>query len=204
MGIDHNKNLPFEKALFSKVQRQILALFFNHVDESFYTNEIIRIIGSGSGSVQRELNKLALSGLVTIQKIGNQKRYQVNRDAPIFSEIRNIVIKTFGLVDRIRDALTPVSEQIIIGFIYGSIAKENSTAQSDIDLMLITDKLAYTDIYPLLESVGIQLRRAINPTIYSSTEWTRKIKEANNFLTRVLEQPKIFLIGNEHELGAFS
>ena len=204
MGINHNKNLPLEKALFSKVQRQILALFFNQVDEGFYTNEIIRIIGSGSGSVQRELEKLVLSGLVTMQKIGNQKRYQANQNSAIFSEIRNIVIKTFGLADLIRDALKPIFKQIIVAFIYGSIAKENSTSQSDVDLMLITDKLTYTDIYPLLENAGGQLKRTINPTIYSSTEWTRKIKEKNNFLTRVLEQPKIFLIGNEHELGTFS
>lgn len=204
MGIEKIKNIPIEKALFTKVQRQILALFFNHTDESFYTNEIIRIIGSGSGAIQRELKKLTLSGLLTTEKVGNQKRYQVNLSSPIFSELKNIIMKTFGLADRIRDILKPISAQIHIGFIYGSIAKGEATAQSDIDLMLISDNLTYADIYPLFENIGAELKRMVNPTIYSSAEWMHKSKEKNNFIMRVLEQPKFFLIGNEHELRTFS
>lgn len=204
MGIEKPKNIPVEKALFSKVQRQIFSLFFNHIDESFYTNEIIRRIGSGTGAIQRELKKLTLSGVLTIQKIGNQKRYQANPGSPIFSELKNIITKTFGLADRIRDILNPISAQIQFGFIYGSIAKGEATAESDIDLMLISDNLTYADVYPLFEDIGTELKRTVNPTIYSSTEWVRKLKEKNNFIMKVLEQPKIFLIGNDHELGTLS
>jgi predicted nucleotidyltransferase len=204
MGIEKIKNIPIEKALFSKVQRQILALFFNHTDESFYTNEIIRLIGSGSGAIQRELKRLTLSGLLTIQKVGNQKRYQANPSSPIFSELKNIITKTFGLADCLRDALKPISAQIHIGFIYGSIAKGEATSQSDIDLMLISDSLTYADVYSLFENIGTQLKRTVNPTIYSSAEWIQKSKEKNNFIMRVLEQSKIFLIGNVHELRTIS
>lgn len=201
MGIiSHDKSIPPEEALFSQAQRQVLALLFTHPDRSFYTNEIIHLTNSGSGAIQRELKKLASSELITIQKIGNQKRYQANHTSPIFSEIRNIVIKTFGLADCIRNALTSVAKQIHVAFIYGSIARGDATAKSDIDLMLITDKLSYADVFPLLENTNTQLQRTVNPSIYSLIEWKDKVKSGNHFLIKVLQQPKIFLIGNEHEL----
>lgn len=187
-------------ALFSKVRQCVLALLYGQPDRSFHTNEIIRLTHSGTGAVQRELEKLATVGLITAEAIGNQKRYAANCASPVFSELRSIVLKTFGLADVIRDALTPIASQVHIAFIYGSIAKQEDTSSSDVDLMLVCDNLTYADLFRLLEETQVKLGRPIHPTFYSPAEWTRKYKAHNNFLTQLVKQPKIFLIGTEDEL----
>jgi len=186
--------------LFSKTRQNVLALLYGQPDRSFHTNEIIRLTGSGTGSIQRELDKLSSAGLITVEAIGNQKRYAANRTSPLFSELRGIVLKTFGLADVLQEALSPIISQIHIAFIYGSIAKQEDTAYSDIDLMLVSDSLTYADLFKLLEEVQVQLGRSIHPTFYSLSEWKRKREANNNFLNQVMVQPKIFLIGTEDEL----
>ncbi len=200
MGMNH---VNPSNALFTKVQQQVLGLLYGQPDTDFYTNEIIRLTKSGTGAVQRELAKLTSAGLVIVKQIGNQKHYQANQATPFFSELRGIVIKTFGLADVIRDALNPVTKKIYFAFIYGSIAKQEDTAESDIDLMIITDKLTYSDLFKLLGKTESQLGRKINPTFYSPDEWTRKYVEGNNFINQLLKKPKIFLIGTEDEFREF-
>ncbi|MCD6027240.1 MAG: hypothetical protein K0R08_1759 [Solimicrobium sp.] len=183
-------------ALFSKVQQQVLGLLFVNAQRSFYTNEIVRFVGSGVGVVQRELEKLAESELITIQKIGNQKHYQANPDTPIFSELRSIMLKTVGLADILRLALLSYSDKIQAAFIYGSIADGRDTAKSDIDLFIISKELTYADVVDALSEHETKLGRPINPLIYSMEEIKRKLDEHNAFVSRVLKQPKIFLIGS--------
>lgn len=187
-------------ALFSKVQQRVLGLLFVNADRSFYTNEIMRFVDSGIGVVQRELEKLAVSGLVTVKKIGNQKHYQARRDTPIFEELRGIMIKTVGVADILRLALLPLSDRIQAAFIYGSIAKGSDTARSDIDVLIIGKDLAYADVYGILSEHEAQLGRPVNPSIYSMEELKRKLADDNTFVSRVLEQPKIFLIGSLDDL----
>jgi predicted nucleotidyltransferase len=187
-------------ALFSKVRQCVLALIYGQPDRSFHTNEIIRLTHSGTGAVQRELEKLTAVGLITVRSIGNQKHYSANCSSPLFTELRCIVLKTFGLADVLREALAPISSQIHIAFIYGSMAKQEDTATSDIDLMLVGDNLTYADVFKLLEEAQGKLGRPINPTFYSPTEWTRKHQANNHFVARIVKQPKIFLIGTEDEL----
>ena len=195
--------MSLSNIFFSKVRQSVLGLLYGQPDKSFHTNEIIRFTQSGTGAVQRELEKLANVGLITMQSIGNQKRYQANESSPLYSELRSIVLKTFGLHDILRQALNPITPQIYMAFIYGSIAKQEDTSTSDIDLMLICEDLTYADLFKLLEEVQVQLWRKINPTFYSPTEWSKKLKSHNNFLTQVIKQPKIFLIGTENELATF-
>jgi len=195
-----DKTVSLTDALFSKVQRCVLGLIFGNPDRSFYANELFRLAGSGTGAVVRELAKLADSGLVTVSKIGNQKHYQANRDAPIFEELRGIVLKTFGMADVLRQGLLPLSSQISVAFVYGSVAKGTDTAKSDIDVMVIGDDLAYPEVYSALMPVEVQLGRKINPSIYSNEDMQKKLKKGNAFLTRIMAQPKIFLIGSERDL----
>jgi len=197
MGIT---SIGLADALFSKVQQRVLGLLFVNADRSFYTNEIVRFVDSGIGVVQRELEKLAQSGLVTIKKVGNQKHYQANPDTPIFAELRGIVLKTVGLADILRLALLPLSDKIQTAFIYGSIAKGSDTAKSDIDVLIIGTELAYADVYEALSAHESDIGRPVNPSIYSTQELQRKLAEDNAFVSRVLEQPKIFLIGSDNDL----
>ncbi len=196
------KNLKLSDGLFSKVRQHVLGLLYSQANSDFYTNEIIRLTHSGTGAVQRELEKLTFLGLITVKQVGNQKRYQANQGLPFFTELRSIVLKTFGLADVVQDALKSLSpEQLHFAFIYGSIAKQEDTASSDIDLMLIGDDFVYADVFHLLQKAEAQLNRKINPTIYAPSEWIRKYKAKNNFVLQIIKQPKIFLVGTEDEFS---
>jgi predicted nucleotidyltransferase len=194
------KKTSLGEALFTKTQRRVLGLLFGNPDRSYYANEIVRFAGAGIGTVQRELGRLESAHLVTTSKIGNQKHYQANREAPIFEELRGIVLKTFGVADHLRAALAPLAKRIRAAFIYGSVAKGADTARSDIDVMIVSDDLSFPDAIQALTKAEGAIGRSINPSVYGRGEWTRKLSEAGGFLQRVMEQPRIFLIGSDDDL----
>jgi len=189
-------------ALFSRTQQKVLALLFGQPDRSFYATELITLAGAGSGAVQRELAKLEQSGLVTSRRIGNQKHYQANQGSPLFAELSGIVRKTVAVAEPLREALHSVASDISAAFVYGSIAKRSDTSQSDIDLMIVSDKLTYADIYAALEPFVLAVNRKVDPTIYTRLELSKRIRAGNAFVLRVLEQPKVWVIGTEHDLAA--
>jgi len=188
--------------LFSGVQRRLLALFYGQPDRSYYGNELLRLTATGRGGLQRELSRLVASGLVDVAAVGNQKHYRANRAVPIFNELRGIVLKTFGLADVLREALAPLAERIELAFVFGSIAKGSDTAASDIDLLVVSDLLAYAELFDSLAAAEETLGREINPALYAKAEFEQKIAADNHFVTRVLAQPKILLIGNEDDIPA--
>ena len=188
-------------ALFTGTQQRVLALLFGHPGRSFYATELIGLAGAGSGAVQRELARLSQSGLITAQPLGNQKHYQANTASPVFAELSAIVQKTFGLAEPLRAALAPLAKRIGAAFVYGSVAKQQDTASSDVDLMIVSDTVTYPDLYSALESVSQRLGRTVSPTIYTHKELAKRIKSGESFVTRVLEQPKIWLIGSEDDLA---
>jgi predicted nucleotidyltransferase len=189
-------------ALFSTVQQRVLGLLFGHPERSFYASELIQLVGAGSGAVQREIARLEQSGLVTMHRLGAQKHYQANRKSPLFAELRSIARKTVGLAEPLRDALKPLKPQIAASFVYGSIAKRRDTAASDIDLMVLSDTLTYADVFKVLDPLGTRLGRSVNPSVYSRAEWVKRLRGGNAFASRVLAQPKLWIIGNEHDLPA--
>jgi predicted nucleotidyltransferase len=191
-------------ALFPRVRQRVLGILFGNPGRSFFASEIIALAQSGSGAVQRELADLTASGLLTVTAVGNQKHYQANASAPIFAELRGLVLKTFGLGDVLRDALSPLASEIQAAFVFGSVAKQQDTAQSDIDVMIMSDTLGYADVFGALEPASITLGRPVNPTVYSKSQLTKRARQDNAFVTRVLQQPKIWLIGSEGSLGAAS
>jgi predicted nucleotidyltransferase len=189
-------------ALFAKVQQRVLGVLFGNPRRSFYANEVIALARSGTGAVQRELGRLEASGLVTVSRVGNQKHYQANAGSPVFEELRVLVLKTVGLADVLRAALAPMAKDIRAAFVYGSVAKGQDTATSDIDLMVISDRLTHADLFAVLEDATVQLGRKVAPTVYSAKELSRRVRQENVFVTRVLAQPKLWLIGDERVLAA--
>lgn len=189
-------------ALFPKVRQRVLAVLFGTPDRSFYANEVIALAQSGTGAVQRELADLAKAGLLTVSKQGNQKHYQANASAPVFTELRGLVLKTMGLADVLRAALAPLAGQIDGAFIYGSVARQQDTAQSDVDVMIVSSTLGYGEVFGALEGATVSLGRKVNPTLYSPADWARRLASDNAFATRVWQQPKIWLIGSEAQLHA--
>lgn len=188
-------------ALFAGVQQRVLGTLFGNPERSFYGNELLRLTASGKGALQRELDRLVKAGLVTVRSIGNQKHYQANPEAPIFEELRGIAVKTFGVGDVVREALRPLARKISAAFIYGSVAKRADTTRSDIDLLVVSETLGYQDLIRALQPAERQIGRKISPTLYSAAEVAKKRSGKGSFVTRILEQPKIFLIGSERDLG---
>lgn len=189
-------------ALFTNTQQRVLGLLFGQPERSFVVTELIAMTGAGSGAVQRELARLTGSGLLTTRKLGNQKHYQANPSAPIHAELVGIMQKTTGLTEPLREALAPLSTNIVVAFVYGSVAKRSDNAASDIDLMIVSDKLGYADVFGALEPATVRLGRTVNPTVYTRAELAKRIVDGNAFVSRVMEQPKLWLIGSDHALTA--
>jgi predicted nucleotidyltransferase len=196
--------VSLSNALFSKVQQRVLALIFGHPERSFYTSEIVRSLRSGVGAVDRELSRLQRSGLVTVERIGNQKHYRANRDSPVFEELRGLVVKTVGLADPIRRFFQPYAGAIKAVFVYGSVAKGTDTAQSDIDLMVIGDELSYSDLYAAAQSAEDELGRKVNPLFLSFKDWQRKSSDRGSVMGKISSSPKIFIIGSEKDLNSWA
>jgi predicted nucleotidyltransferase len=193
--------VSLSNALFSKVQQRVLELIFTHPERSFYASEIVRNVRSGVGAVERELSKLERSGLVSVERTGNQKHYRANPDAPIYEELRGLVEKTVGLAELIRRCLEPYAGAIRAAFVYGSVAKQADTAHSDIDLMVIGDDLNYSDLYTAVQRAESKLRRKVNPLFLSLEDWLRKSSDRGSVLNKISSSPKIFVIGSEKDLA---
>lgn len=187
-------------ALFTRVQQRVLAVLYGNADRQFFGNEVIRLAASGSGAVQRELARLTGAGLVTVESIGRQRFYRANPAASVFPELRNLVLKTSGLADQLRAALAPRVGDVRGAFVFGSVAKNADSATSDIDLLVISDRLAYAELFALVEPVTTAMGRQVSPTLYSWSEFERRRDSENAFVTRILRQPKIWIVGDENEL----
>jgi predicted nucleotidyltransferase len=188
-------------ALFTPVQQRVLGLLFGQPQRRFQSAELIRLAGSGTGTVHRLLTRLATAGLVTTQRIGNQKHYQANADSPVFAELAGLVRKTVGIVMPIQAALAPLSAKIVAAFVYGSIAKGAGRADSDIDLMVIADRLDYGALYAALPAAETALARPINPNVMTRAEWRRKRAAPDSFAARIAAQPRLFVIGSDDALN---
>lgn len=200
MGMMPQHMFGLSDALFSKVQQRVLALIFSHPESSFYTSEIVRKVRSGVGAVERELSKLTSSGLVSVERIGNQKHYRANRAAPIFEDLRGLVEKTVGLAEPIKKSFAPYADTIKGAFVYGSVAKGTDTADSDIDLIVIGDDLNYSDLYTAAQKVESTLRRKVHLLILSLEDWVRKTSDSGSVFGKICHSPKIFIIGSEKDL----
>jgi predicted nucleotidyltransferase len=192
--------LSVANALFSKVQQRVLALIFGRPERSFYTSEIVRNVRSGTGAVERELSRLQRSGLVSIERIGNQKHYRANHRSPVFAELQSLVVKTVALTEPLRKSLEPYSDKIKTAFVFGSVAKGADTAHSDIDIMVIGSNLSYTDLYAALQNAENELRRKVSPIFLSPEEWRRKAARKGSFISKMSALPKIFIFGSEQDI----
>ena len=187
------------EVLFGRSMRTILGLLFSQPDRAFYLREIARIADTSPSSLQRELAGLAESGLVIRESRGNQVYFRANRESPLFGELQGLAVKTFGIADVLRNALQPLQAAVRTAFVYGSVARGDARAESDIDVMVIGTP-GFADIVECMQSTERALGRSVNPTVYPPVEFSRKARSGEPFLTGVLEQPKIFLIGGEDDL----
>lgn len=198
-------NMPADsiaEALFGSTRRNVLALLFGNPDSEFYLRQIVRQTGTGVGAVQRELATLADAGLIVRSPDGNQVYFRANRESPVFEELRSLVAKTMGVADVLRTALLEldIGKAIRYAFIFGSVATGSQITSSDVDLMIV-GPMKLSDLVPALRSAGRSLDREVNVSVFTFDDVHAKAEANQHFITRVLEQPKIMLIGDEDDLA---
>ena len=194
------------QALFTPAQQKLLGLLFVRVNEGFHLNEIMRLTGLGSASAQRELRRLHDAGLITSERIGNVRRFWPNKESLVYPELSGLVQKTFGLVGVLSSTLAPLRAQLQLAFVYGATAKGQDLPGSAIDVLLVAvaEVANYGDLLTRLAPAERTLRRKINPNLYTLADYQRRLREGQPFLLQVLQQPKLFVIGEEANLQAIS
>ena len=189
--------------LFGSTRRRVLAWLLGHADEAYYLRELARHIGGAVGAVQRELELLTACGLVRREVRGKQVYFQANHEAAIFPELRGLFAKTSGLVGILREALMPLADRVVAAFVFGSAPRGDLHAASDIDLMVIGDT-SFGDVITVVQGAEKRLGRDVNPTVYSVDEFRGKIEAKHHFLTTVIAEPKLFVLGDEDGLHTVS
>lgn len=182
-------------ALFTDSQARLFQWLFGQPERSYHLSELRRLTQLGSASLQRELNRLVDAGLILSERMGNLRRFQANPHSPVYGELVALTRKTVGIAPQLREALQPLAQRLTTAFIYGSVAKQTDTAQSDIDLLLVGENLSLNEILTLLLPLETQLGRKINPNCYTQSEYTRRLSEPDSFVNRILAQPTLPLIG---------
>ncbi len=188
-------------SLFGNVRWAVLSVLYGRPDESFYLRQIVRCLGMGLGGVQRELTALTKAGIIQRRIEGKQVYFQANPECPIYAELKSIVVKTAGVSEALHEVLAPLASRILVSFIFGSVARSEQTSSSDVDLMVI-GTATFAEVTKALRSAEEKIGREINPVVYSVEEFHSKATKRTSFLTEVLSEPKVFIIGGERELKA--
>ena len=188
-----------EKLFGSRLRAKAVGWLFTHPGERFFVRQLTERLGEDSTNLSRELANLEKLGLLISRIEGRQKYYQANQQSPVFKELKGLAAKTTGLADQVRKALQPFAKQIQVAFIYGSFARGEATAESDVDLVLV-GSLSSRDAATSLARNSMQLGREINYVVYDPKEFRTKAKERHHFITQVLKAPKIYLVGSDDAL----
>lgn len=189
--------------LFSEYRKRILGMLLLHPEQGYHVRELARLTNTSAGTLHKELSKLSDAGILQSKKVGNQQHYSANVQCPIFEELASIFRKTSGLADVLADALSSVKSQIKLAMVFGSVARGEAQANSDIDLMVIGD-IGFGDVVSLLHETQAILRREINPVVYSVDSFKTRVEKSDSFIKEILNKPKLFIIGSEHELRKFT
>ena len=188
-----------ESLFKSDLRVRALAAVLLEPDRRFYVRELARGLHVSEGSLHRELTSLSDAGILKRQEDGNRVYYSADQTCPIFPELRGLLLKTVALADVLRQALEPLGTKVEAAFVYGSLAKGREGPESDVDLMVVGDA-EFGDVVRTLGQAQEQLGRDVNPTVYPVAELQQKLQAGHHFLTTVLAEDKLFVIGDADEL----
>jgi predicted nucleotidyltransferase len=197
--VTEHKDRSLSSVLFGRTRRAILSLLYGHPERSYYLREIVRKTGFGLGAVQRDLAQLTAVGIIERSASGRQVYFRANTESPVFTDLKNLIVKTAGAAGAMREALLPLRDRISVAFVYGSVARGEETPQSDVDV-LIVGEVSFGEVVKALQSTQERLEREVNPSVYPAEEFRRKVDERHYFILEVLSSPKLFVLGDEHEL----
>jgi predicted nucleotidyltransferase len=194
---------PIAGALFSRSRRAVLGLLFTHTDRAFYLREIVDRTGLGVGQVQREVQRLAEPGIIRRFEQGRHVYFQASPDCPVFADLRGIVLRTIGVIPVLRGALDPITDRIDVAFIFGSVARGEATAESDVDLMVI-GSASFAQVSDAIRVAERSIGREVNVVVFPQKEVRARLDDRRHVLTSILREAKLFVIGGDDELRAVS
>ncbi|MBN1504857.1 MAG: nucleotidyltransferase domain-containing protein [Candidatus Eisenbacteria bacterium] len=189
-----------DRILGSGLRAKLLGWLFSHHDQRYFVRQLTSLLGEDSTNISRELARLEKSGVLLCTREGRQKYYQANQDCPIFKELRGLALKTFGVADVLRDALTPLSERIRVAFVYGSFARGEENSRSDVDV-LVVGAVEFGEVVVALGAAQETIGREVNPTVYPVPEFAAKAAGGHSFIREVMKGSKVFILGDERELA---
>ncbi|MGD8240324.1 MAG: nucleotidyltransferase domain-containing protein [Armatimonadota bacterium] len=181
-------------ALLPKTRCAILALLFQRPGEAFYQRQIMQAVGAGRGAVQRELDSLTAAGILRREVRTDRTYYVANEACPVFAELRGLMLKTAGLIDVLAAELRGL-DGVRLAFVYGSFARGDAGPESDVDLIVVGD-VTFAEVSGSLRPAEERLGREVSPTVYSISEFRDRVSAGHHFLTRVLAEEKLFIVGD--------
>jgi uncharacterized protein len=188
-----------EELFGSRLRAAVIARLFSRAGERLFVRQLSVLTNEDPANVSRELARLERLGLVVSVMEGRQKYYRANEKSSVYQELRGLAMKTVGLADVLRGALKPLSAEIEVAFVYGSLAAGNETPQGDVDLFVVGE-VSLRKLAPALRRASETLAREINPVVLSQAELKSRIRKHDHFVTTVLDSPKIFLVGDAADL----
>ncbi|QYF92299.1 nucleotidyltransferase domain-containing protein [Massilia sp. PAMC28688] len=186
--------------LLGQFRTRVLSALLLHPDTAWHVRELARRLDALPGSINRELVKLADVGILSRQHIGNQVHYRANRDCPVFDELASLLRKTSGMASVLTEALQPLADHIQCAVIFGSVARGEETAHSDVDVLVLGD-IGFGDVIEALHPAQDVVRREINPVVYKTEDFCAKLASNNTWAREVVEKSKLFLIGNADDFA---
>ena len=186
--------MSLAEAIFSGRQARLFQWLFGQPDRTFFLNELMRLTGLGSASLQQELKRLTGAGVVLSTRRGNLREFRANPASPVYPELVSLTRKTCGVPALLTQALEPLRPKLAHAWIYGSVAKQEDTSASDVDVMLVGEDLSLTEVLEHLQPAEQTLARKINPTCYTLKEFMFRRAEPDSFVNKVLAQPVVRLL----------
>jgi predicted nucleotidyltransferase len=189
--------------MFGAYRRKLLGLLLMRPDERYHVRELARMSEAPVGSIHRELKTMAEAGLLIRDQVGNQVFYQADQSCPIYEELASIFRKTSGLASLVRDHLDEISDRIDFAVVFGSMASGRQNSESDLDMLILGD-IELIDVVRALSPLGQTLRREINPVVMTGDHFSAQLKKKDLFTRRVIDEPKIVVIGDWDEFAKLS
>lgn len=186
--------------LFGQTRSAVLCVLLLRPELSLHVRELARLTGASAGSLHRELRHLADMGLLLREEVGRQVHYRANVGHPVYPDLSQLLRKTAGLVDVLREALEPLGDKVDVAFVYGSMASGTEKSGSDVDLMVL-GKASFADLARVLAPAQATLRRDVNPTVMTRSEFSDKLSAGDGFVRSVAAGDKLWLQGVERDLA---
>lgn len=190
--------MDLSKLFKSKTRKELFRLYFTNPDHEYYLRELERLLHIPVSMIRKELIQLLEDGIFLSRKRGNLTFYLLNQSYPLFEELKSIISKTIGVQGLLKDTLNKI-KGVEVAFIYGSYAKREENAKSDIDL-LVVGKINEDKLLMEINKLEEVLKREINYSLFTRNEFKQKMKEKDSFIMDLIRNPKIFLVGDLNAL----